>query len=116
VSPTYVPHLVHTVLDLLIDGEHGIWHLANAGETSWADLARQAARAADVDESLIRGRPHTELGLAARRPMHAALGSVRGRLMPSLDSALAAYVHERPWQRLLDDRAFALSAQEDASD
>jgi dTDP-4-dehydrorhamnose reductase len=29
ISPTYVPDLVHTALDLLIDGEAGIWHLAN---------------------------------------------------------------------------------------
>ena len=29
VSPTYVPDLVHASLDLLIDGEHGLWHLAN---------------------------------------------------------------------------------------
>src|SRR4051794_13949614 len=30
VAPTYVPDLVHASLDLLIDGERGIWHLANA--------------------------------------------------------------------------------------
>src|SRR5215213_4845278 len=28
VSPTYVPDLVHVTLDLLIDGETGVWHLA----------------------------------------------------------------------------------------
>src|SRR5256885_10419504 len=37
VSPTYVPDLAHAALDLLIDGEQGIWHLANSGETSWYD-------------------------------------------------------------------------------
>lgn len=31
VSPTYVPDLVHACLDLLIDGESGLWHLANEG-------------------------------------------------------------------------------------
>ncbi|RYD53963.1 MAG: SDR family oxidoreductase, partial [Sphingobacteriales bacterium] len=35
VSPTYVPHLVHAALDLLIDDECGIWHLANKGAISW---------------------------------------------------------------------------------
>ncbi len=29
VSPTYVPDLVNASLDLLIDGETGLWHLAN---------------------------------------------------------------------------------------
>jgi dTDP-4-dehydrorhamnose reductase len=29
VSPTYVPDLVTTMLDLLVDGASGVWHLAN---------------------------------------------------------------------------------------
>lgn len=33
VSPTYVPDLVHASLDLLIDGEFGLWNLANKGAT-----------------------------------------------------------------------------------
>jgi dTDP-4-dehydrorhamnose reductase len=112
VSPTYVPHLAHAALDLLIDGERGIWHLANRGETTWAELARMAARGADLDESLVRGRPHTELGLSARRPRYAALGSERGHPMPSLESALAAYLHERPWSRGLMEDALAMSARD----
>lgn len=44
VSPTYVPDLVHTSLDLLIDGENGLWHLANKGAIAWADLARLVAK------------------------------------------------------------------------
>ena len=45
ISPTYVPDLVHVCLDLLIDGESGIWHLANVGDVSWAELAARAADA-----------------------------------------------------------------------
>ncbi|HKP14659.1 MAG TPA: SDR family oxidoreductase, partial [Gemmatimonadaceae bacterium] len=112
VSPTYVPDLVHATLDLLIDGERGIWHLANAGETSWADLARAAARGADLDETLVRGRPHTELGLAARRPRAVPLTSERGRIMPTLEAALGAYLHERPWLRLLRDDDLVMSADD----
>ncbi|HEV7992756.1 MAG TPA: family 1 glycosylhydrolase [Gemmatimonadaceae bacterium] len=116
VSPTYLPHLVHAALDLLIDGERGVWHLANAGETSWAELARSAARGADLDETLVRARSHSELGLRARRPRYAALRSERGYVMPSLETALTAYLRERPWRRgALDDDALALSAQ-DAAD
>ena len=40
VSPTYVPDLVHEILNLLIDGGTGLWHLANAGSVSWYDFAR----------------------------------------------------------------------------
>jgi dTDP-4-dehydrorhamnose reductase len=35
VSPTYVPDLVHACLDLAIDGEAGLWHLANTGTVTW---------------------------------------------------------------------------------
>jgi dTDP-4-dehydrorhamnose reductase len=111
-----VPHLVHATLDLLIDGERGIWHLANAGETSWAELARVAARGADLDASLVRGRPHTELGLVARRPRAVALASERGRLMPPLEAALATYMQERPWLRLLRDDDLVMSSQDVAAD
>jgi dTDP-4-dehydrorhamnose reductase len=43
ISPTYVPHLVNATLDLLMDDECGIWHLANNGELTWADLAYEVA-------------------------------------------------------------------------
>jgi dTDP-4-dehydrorhamnose reductase len=61
VSPTYVPDLVRSSLDLLIDGERGVWHLANAGETTWAGLARLGAEAtgarARVRPLRLRCRP-----------------------------------------------------------
>jgi dTDP-4-dehydrorhamnose reductase len=116
VSPTYVPDLVQATLDLLIDGERGIWHLANVGETSWAELARAAARAADLDETLVRARPHTELGLAAPRPRAVPLASERGWIMPPLEAALGAYLRERPWQRLLTDDDLVLSAGDASAD
>ena len=96
VSPTYVPDLVHATLDLLIDGERGIWHLANEGAVTWEELARMAARAAGLDASLVHGRPHATLGLTAGRPAYAALGSERGTLLPTLEDALARCVHAHP--------------------
>jgi len=111
VSPTFVPDLVHATLDLLIDGERGIWHLANRGAVTWADLARRAACMAGVDGSLIRERPHSELGLVARRPACAALDSIRGAIMPSLDDALARYVRTRAWERSPAGEALALFAE-----
>jgi dTDP-4-dehydrorhamnose reductase len=92
VSPTYLPHLVDAVLDLLIDGEQGIWHLANDGQVSWADFAALAARLANLDDSLVRRVPVADLGLRACRPAFSALDSERGRVMPTLESAVTEYL------------------------
>lgn len=94
VTPTYVPQLAHACLDLLIDGESGVWHLANTGTVTWADFARRAARLAGLDEGLVRGRPVRELNLAAPRPFYSALGSERGALLPTLDEALECYMRD----------------------
>jgi dTDP-4-dehydrorhamnose reductase len=92
VSPTYVPDLAHATLDLLMDHEQGIWHLANLGEISWFGLARLAAEHAGMDPHLVRPVPLGALRLAAPRPAYSALGSVRGALLPSLESAIARYI------------------------
>ena len=95
VTPTYVPALAHACLDLLIDGESGVWHLANGGAVTWADLARRAARLAGLDESLVKGLPARALDLAAPRPSYSALGSERGALLCALDEALECFMRER---------------------
>ncbi|HYG73125.1 MAG TPA: hypothetical protein VEC15_12695, partial [Actinomycetota bacterium] len=63
VAPAFAPDVANVALDLLIDGENGIWHLANAG------LAGVGPRA-----SLRRS---------------CVLGTSRAVLLPSLDDALA---------------------------
>jgi dTDP-4-dehydrorhamnose reductase len=88
VSPTYVPDLVDTALDLLIDGETGLWHLANRGETTWAGFAVDVAHACGLDAAGIRGAPWRTLGWRARRPARTALASDRGALMPTLADAI----------------------------
>ncbi|MFS2018512.1 family 1 glycosylhydrolase [Massilia sp. CT11-108] len=102
VSPTYVPDLVNTCLDLLIDRECGLWHLTNGAAMSWADLARQACAAAGVDDGRLEERTTDELGLRAARPRNSAMSSERGLLLPSFDDALARYLRER---ELLSKRA-----------
>lgn len=94
VSPTYVPDLVHACLDLLIDGESGIWHLANADSVSWVDFARRAALMAGIDSSRIEACAGQALGLSARRPPFSALGSERGVMLGGLDDALRRYTRE----------------------
>jgi dTDP-4-dehydrorhamnose reductase len=88
VSPTYLPDLADAALDLLMDRERGVWHLASAGAVTWAELAREAVRRAALDARQVVEVPHAELGWSARRPARSALRSTRGALMPSLDKAL----------------------------
>ncbi len=101
ISPTYVPDLVNVCLDLLIDAECGIWHLANDGAVTWAELARMAAKMAGLDPGYVVGRPTSALRLAATRPLYSVLGSERGWLMPNLDNALHRYLHVCKEDRLL---------------
>jgi dTDP-4-dehydrorhamnose reductase len=92
VSPTYLPDLVNASLDILIDGESGLWHMANQGELTWADFASWAAELSGLKTSLVVGCQAADLKLTARRPVYAALGSERGVLLPSLESALHKFL------------------------
>jgi dTDP-4-dehydrorhamnose reductase len=91
VSPTYVPDLVNATLDLLIDRETGVWHLANAGAASWADFGRMVADGSGLPADLIEGRPTDAFGWPASRPRWAALDTARARMLPSLESAIERF-------------------------
>ncbi|HEV7681531.1 MAG TPA: sugar nucleotide-binding protein [Pyrinomonadaceae bacterium] len=99
VSPTYVPDLVNCALDLLIDDEHGIWHLANSGVVTWADFARLVATKAGFDVARVHSRSRHSFGLAARRPLLTALSSERGNLMPPLEESLERCIQENSWSQ-----------------
>jgi dTDP-4-dehydrorhamnose reductase len=98
VSPTYVPDLADAVLDLLLDGAQGIWHVVNQGAVSWFELARRAADAAGLGAvaGLLCGVPARALNLRAPRPAYSALATVRGQLPGDLDQALASYAAAVP--------------------
>jgi dTDP-4-dehydrorhamnose reductase len=95
VSPTYVPDLVHTCLDLAIDRESGIWHLTNGHAVTWAELALKAAERAGVDASRIEARPVAACNFLAPRPRYSAMHSERAMLLPTLDDALGRYLELR---------------------
>jgi dTDP-4-dehydrorhamnose reductase len=103
VSPTYVPDLVGVSLDLLMDGEAGMWHLANSGAMSWADLARRTAERFGFPASAILALPQCDLGFAAPRPSWSALGSARGTLLRSFDEAFEAWAVESDLRSKIDD-------------
>ncbi|HEV7395269.1 MAG TPA: family 1 glycosylhydrolase [Pyrinomonadaceae bacterium] len=98
VTPTYVPDLVNASLDLFIDGEHGLWHLSNSGQLTWAEFARMIARKAGYDPELVHGRPVHLLNLAAQRPVLTALSSERGSFMPPLEKSLERCLQDGRWE------------------
>jgi dTDP-4-dehydrorhamnose reductase len=91
ISPTYVPDLVHESLDLLLDNEHGIFHLTNNGKITWADLARKVAEMAGCDVSLVNAKPLSRMCLRAKRPQYSVLQSEKGIKLPTLENALQRY-------------------------
>jgi dTDP-4-dehydrorhamnose reductase len=92
ISPTYVPDLVNSSLDLLIDKATGVWHLANKGVMSWADLGREAALRAGIDIKLVRKWYRKQLRAAIGKALISnILGSCKIQSMPELSNALDRY-------------------------
>jgi dTDP-4-dehydrorhamnose reductase len=93
VSPTYVPDLVQCCLDLLLDEEHGCWHVANVGALRWHELAEEVARRAGLSAALVEALDDADLGpQGAPPPLQRA--HERACAPPShLDSALDRYFH-----------------------
>lgn len=87
ISPTYVPDLCHATLDLLIDGETGVWHLANQGKLSWHEFARRVAEGAGYDPALVLPRP-------APQSSNTALTSDRGAMLRPVDHAIHDYLDQ----------------------
>ncbi len=97
-SPTYLPDLVHTCLDLLVDGENGIWHLASPGAVTWAGLAKAAAELVGLDAALILTAKHEGSRRRYDIKKNTVLDSERGRLLPALEDGLARYCEEMEWK------------------
>ncbi|MFN2475656.1 MAG: family 1 glycosylhydrolase [Chthoniobacterales bacterium] len=95
-SGTYLPDLVHATLDLLVDGETGVWHLANSGAVTPEQFLIAAADVAQLDARRVEGVPLWKLDRPAPRAQYRALGSERGQLLPPLHDAIERYCRESP--------------------
>jgi len=91
ISPTYVPELVEMSLDLLLDEEQGIWHLANRGILSWADFAAEVAERTGFSRNVISRKSASALGFKATRPKFSVIVSERGANLGKLEEALDQY-------------------------
>jgi dTDP-4-dehydrorhamnose reductase len=98
-TPSYTLDVARAVWRVLGAGRPGVYHVTNAGATSWYDFAREIFRASGlaVDVAAVTS---AEFGARAKRPAYsvlghgglAALGADDLRAWPE---ALAAYLAER---------------------
>jgi dTDP-4-dehydrorhamnose reductase len=98
-GPSYTLDLARKVWTVLPRAAHHLYHLTNAGQTSWHGFARRVFELAGVAAEVV---PVTaaEFGARARRPAysvlaHANLAALGEDDLRSWDAALAAYVAER---------------------
>ena len=76
-SPTYVGHLAAATRELVdADRPPGVWHLAAAGDCTWAEFAEAIFDAAGL-ECRVRRITTAELGRPATRPAYSVLRSER---------------------------------------
>jgi dTDP-4-dehydrorhamnose reductase len=83
-SATYIPDLVNVCIDLLIDKEHGIRHLANDGALTWFQLAQAVVLSKGLDVSLV-------IDASTLHAKYEVLSSEKGVLLPSINDALFRY-------------------------
>jgi dTDP-4-dehydrorhamnose reductase len=92
-SPSYGPDVARTVVLLAEEGMTGLVHVACPEVVDRVRFARAIAVAFGFDPGLISGKPTSELGQGAPRPLNGGLLTVRldawkNGLTRSLDSAL----------------------------
>ncbi len=75
--PTYAGHLAVATRELVDGGRpRGLWHLAAAGDCTWAELAEAIFEASGLD-CRVRRIGTAELGRPAQRPAYSVLRSER---------------------------------------
>jgi dTDP-4-dehydrorhamnose reductase len=99
-SPTCSIDLAEGVARLVAVRPRGLFHLVNAGEASWFELAREAARLAGHDPARVVTQSTVELGRPAPRPAYSVLdagkiGREHGIVLRSWKTALRAHLEPR---------------------
>lgn len=97
--PTYTRDLSRAVLDLIATRAYGVYHVTNAGSTSWCGFAREILQAAGINVP-VRPIKSEELRRPAPRPANSVLDpfplqETLGYLLPPWPDALRRYLVER---------------------
>ena len=98
-SPTYTRDLAGALAALIEAQAEGLYHVTNAGEASWFDLAREAARVTGRNHERIRPAKTSQVPRPAVRPPYSVLdcrhvADTHGVRLPNWRDALAAYIEE----------------------
>jgi dTDP-4-dehydrorhamnose reductase len=95
-SPTYTAHLAQAIAQLIEGDDHGIHHVAAAGECSWFEYAQEIFDQAGMDTNVMAGTTEM-LGRPAPRPPYSVLGSERPDpiTLPHWKEGLAGYMRAR---------------------
>jgi len=99
-GPSYTLDLARKVWTVLPKAAHPIYHLTNAGATSWYGFARRLFEIAGLSPDLTAVTT-AEFGARAQRPAYSVLGHARLSALGeddlrSWDAALVAYMTARP--------------------
>jgi dTDP-4-dehydrorhamnose reductase len=99
-SPTYTWHLAYGIVRLIEGLEHGIHHMAAAGECSWYEFAREIFEQAKIECNVLAATTEM-LDRPAARPPYSALASQREHAieLPSWHDGLLGYLAQRQSER-----------------
>jgi dTDP-4-dehydrorhamnose reductase len=99
-APTYAPDLARLIAEMIVTDRYGVYHAANEGECSFAELAAAVMREARLPCQVLP-IPSSEYPTAARRPLNSRL-SLRAldengfARLPAWEDALGRYLQEFP--------------------
>ena len=101
-SPTYTPDLAEYSLALVGSGATGLFHVANAGNASWCELASEALRCAAAS-CTVHAIPSADYPQKAKRPTYSVLDTTK--------FTEATGVTPRPWVQAVRDYVFRETAK-----
>jgi dTDP-4-dehydrorhamnose reductase len=98
VTPSFVDDVVDATWSLLTrEAEPGLYHVVNAGETTWHALGEEAARLLGTAASLVPVKV-ADVPMRAARPQYCALSNAKlastGISMPTWQDALGRHVRQ----------------------
>lgn len=105
-SPTYAPDLAAATFDLMDRGLTGLWHVTNAGQTSWYDFARAALEEFSVNVPIT---PVTTADWLKMRPKQATRPAYS--VLDTEPLARAVGRPMRAWRDALHDFRLAVERQ-----